>query len=90
MNESLIKLIGRFKALFRWGKLSRKADFKLGEEFQFPENITFCHKGKVHIFVRGLADGKLHMAKNRSCSDIRFYKKQNLRVFCATCRKRLV
>ncbi len=60
------------------------------EEFQLPKNIDFCHKDKVHIFVRGLADGRMHSAKNRNYSDFRFYKKENLKVFCAVCRKRIV
>ncbi len=60
------------------------------EEFQLPSDIDFCHKNKVHIFVRGLADGKMHVAKNRNYSDFRFYKKDNLKVFCATCRKRIM
>ena len=60
------------------------------EEFLLPKDVKFCHKEKVHIFVRGLADGKLHCAKNRNYSDCRFYKKENLRVFCAVCRKRIL
>ena len=84
------------KALINWAKLlgkrGKSVDFgkpKL-EEFQIPEDFQFCHKDKVHIFVRGLADGKIHVAKNRNYSDFRFYKKEGLKVFCAVCRKRLV
>jgi len=69
-------------------------DLNLGrkkvEDFKLPEDIDFCHKKTVHIFVRGLADGKMHAAKNRNYSDFRFYKKDGLKVFCAVCRKRLV
>ena len=83
------------KALINWAKLlsrglPRQASFGTTEEFQLPEDFKFCHKDKVHIFIRGLADGKLHAAKNRNYSDFRFYKKQGLKVFCAVCRKRLV
>ena len=85
------------KAILNWAKvLKRQGGKELGlerqpqEEFQLPKNIEFCHKDKVHIFVRGLADGKLHTAKNRNYSDFRFYKKDGLKVFCAVCRKRLV
>jgi len=60
------------------------------DEFQLPSDFIFCHKDKVHIFVRGLADGKMHAAKNRNHSDFRFYKKDGLKVFCAVCRKRLL
>ncbi|MBI3591328.1 MAG: hypothetical protein HY094_08150 [Candidatus Melainabacteria bacterium] len=75
------------KILSRKGNNSSRS---LHEEFQLPQDFIFCHKDKVHIFVRGLADGKLHAAKNRNYSDFRFYKKDGLKVFCAVCRKRLV
>ncbi len=84
------------KAILNWVKLLNKLDKlpSLGkqkiEEFQIPPDFKFCHKETVHIFVRGLADGKMHVARNRNYSDFRFYKKQGLRVFCAVCRKRLV
>ena len=84
------------KAIINWAKVLSKTgkefdpERKSHEEFQIPSNFQFCHKDKVHIFVRGLVDGKLHVAKNRNYSDFRFYKKESLRVFCAVCRKRLV
>ena len=94
LKESFIKLIGRVKAAFTWWKLGQGhkkwiVDHAL-EDFQLPKEIDFCHKDKVHIIVRGLADGKLHIAKNRNYSDLRFYKKQDLKVFCAVCRKRII
>ena len=82
-----------FKALINWiSVLKRKNNSNRVpiDEFQLPEDFQFCHKDKVHIFVRGLADGKLHSAKHRNYSDFRFYKKQGLKVFCAVCRKRWV
>ena len=86
------------KALINWAKLLSRGVARYAstpgksgiEEFQIPEDFKFCHKETVHIFIRGLADGKLHAAKNRNYSDFRFYKKQGLKVFCAVCRKRLV
>ena len=84
------------KAIVNWIKVlnKRKNPTNLGkqkiEEFQIPEDFKFCHKETVHIFIRGLADGKMHVARNRNYSDFRFYKKQGLKVFCAVCRKRLV
>ena len=84
------------KAFVNWMKvLSKKRNVEAGlpsldRDFQLSPDFNFCHKEKVHIFVRGLADGKLHAAKNRNHSDFRFYKKQGLKVFCAVCRKRLV
>lgn len=85
------------KATFNWAKvLSRRGGKEIdpeklpSSEFQLSKDIEFCHKDKVHIFVRGLVDGKLHVARNRHYSDFRFYKKDNLKVFCTVCRKRLV
>ena len=84
------------KAIINWAKLLGKKHKNVAQnnglkgEFVLPDNIDFCHKDKVHIFVRGLADGKLHSAKNRNYSDCRFYKKENLKVFCAICRRRLL
>ena len=81
------------KALINWTKILIKrkavARYEPTEEFQLPADVEFCHKDKVHIFVRGLADEKLHVARNRNYSDFRFYKKQGLKVFCAVCRKRI-
>ena len=71
-------------------KKSHFPEREKAEEFQLPKDIDFCHKKTVHIFIRGLADGKMHTAKNRNYSDFRFYKKDNLKVFCAVCRKRIV
>ena len=85
------------KAIINWAKVLKKTGGKEidperqpQEEFQVPKGIQFCHKDKVHIFVRGLVDGRLHVARNRHYSDFRFYKKQGLKVFCVVCRKRLV
>lgn len=79
------------KAIANWAKvLSKRTTREPQEEYKLPDNTAFCHKDKVHIFVRGLADNKLHSAKNRNHTDVRFYKKENLKVFCAVCRKRIM
>lgn len=84
------------KAIITWAKLLKQKYKGTGrttniqEEFKLSENVDFCHKDKVHVFVRGLADGKLHSAKYKNYSDVRFYKKANLKIFCATCRKRII
>ena len=84
------------KAIINWAKILKKRsghevdpEKQPIEEFQLPLDFNFCHKDKVHIFVRGLADGKLHVARNRNYSDFRFYKKDGLKVFCAVCRKKI-
>ena len=79
------------KAFLNWlYVLSKKERTNDTQEFDFPVGVELCHKDKVHIFVRGLADSKLHVARNRHYSDFRFYKKQGLKVFCAVCRKRVL
>ena len=84
------------KAILNWAKVLRRRGREIDperlpvEEFQIPKDFQFCHKDKVHIFVRGMADGKMHAAKNRNYSDFRFYKKDGLKVFCAVCRKKLL
>ena len=88
MANYLKAIINWAKLLGKHGKFVNFGKQKL-DEFQIPEDFQFCHKETVHIFVRGLADGKLHVAKNRNYSDFRFYKKEGLKVFCAVCRKRI-
>lgn len=88
MKNYLKLLINRIKILNRIG--TKKLEISQNQDFNLPDDFQFCHKETVHIFVRGLADGKMHVARNRNYSDFRFYKKQGLRVFCAICRKRLV
>ena len=84
------------KAILNWAKVLKRSGREIDperlpiEDFQISKDFQFCHKDKVHIFVRGMADGKMHAAKNRNYSDFRFYKKDGLKVFCAVCRKRLL
>lgn len=91
-----IEMHNYLKAVLNWAKVLKRIGKEIDperqkvEEFRLPKDIIFCHKEKVHIFVRGLVDGKLHAARNRNYSDFRFYKKQGLKVFCATCRKRII
>lgn len=55
------------------------------------EEITVpCCSELVHIAFRGVADDKLYMARNRKWTEVRFYKQNGLRVFCATCRHRVL
>ncbi|MBY0551698.1 MAG: hypothetical protein K2W95_30725 [Candidatus Obscuribacterales bacterium] len=55
------------------------------------EEVTVpCCSETVHIAFRGVADDKLYMARNRKWTEVRFYKQNGLRVFCATCRHRVL
>lgn len=73
IRESLTKLIGHVKAVFIRRKLVREGKRLHDEEFILPSNVDFCHKDKVHIIVRGLVDGRLHIVKNRNYTDVRLF-----------------
>lgn len=48
-----------------------------------------CCKGVVHIYYRGLSDDRLYKALGRPWAEVRFYKPNGLKVFCADCRRRV-
>lgn len=48
-----------------------------------------CCSDKVHIAYRGVSDERLYIARNRTWYEVRFYKPNGLRVFCAVCRRRV-
>ena len=56
-----------------------------------PEETTeeLCCKGVVHITYRGLADDRMYISYNRKWSEVKFFRQNNLRVFCADCRTRI-
>ncbi len=49
-----------------------------------------CCTGKVHIFYRGVSDDHLYVARQRSWSEVKFFRPRGLRVFCQDCRRRLL
>jgi hypothetical protein len=53
------------------------------------EEAELCCDGEVHIAYRGIADDRLYMAYQRKWNEVRFFKPNGLRVFCAGCRRRL-
>lgn len=46
-----------------------------------------CCNGKVHIAYRGLADDRMYISYNRRWEEVKFFRQNNLRVFCADCRR---
>ena len=54
-----------------------------------PEEDETCCEGLVHIAYRGVSDDKMYMAQNRKWAEVKFFKPNGLRVFCAGCRRRL-
>jgi hypothetical protein len=49
-----------------------------------------CCEGVVHIAYRGVLDERLYMAYSRRWDEVRFFKPNGLKVFCAECRRRLI
>ncbi|CAN5376510.1 hypothetical protein BH10CYA1_BH10CYA1_20640 [soil metagenome] len=54
-----------------------------------PEEEVCC-SGIVKIAYRGVSDDRLYLAEGRKWGDVRFFKPNGLRVFCAGCRRRLL
>lgn len=53
-----------------------------------PEEL--CCDGQVHIAYRGVSDDKMYVAYNRKWAEVKFFKPNGLRVFCAGCRRRML
>lgn len=54
------------------------------------ESEEFCCQGVVHIAYRGVSDDRLYMAYSRAWNEVRFFRPNGLKVFCADCRRRLL
>lgn len=54
------------------------------------EEVELCCTGTVHIAYRGLADDRLYMVYSRKWAELRYFRQNGLRVFCADCRQRLL
>ena len=48
-----------------------------------------CCAGSVHIAYRGVSDDKMYISHNRKFDEIKYFRPNGLRIFCADCRKRL-
>ncbi len=48
-----------------------------------------CCAGSVHIAYRGVSDDKMYISHDRKFSEIKYFRPNGLRVFCADCRRRL-
>jgi hypothetical protein len=49
-----------------------------------------CCQGNVHIAYRGVSDDRLYMSRDRGFGEIKYFRPNGLRIFCADCRRRLV
>lgn len=49
-----------------------------------------CCSGSVHVAFRGLSDDRLYLSRGRRFSEVKYFKQNGLKVFCAGCRRRLI
>lgn len=54
------------------------------------EEVEICCQGTVHIAYRGMADDRMYVSYSRKWAELRFFRPNGLRVFCADCRQRLL
>ena len=54
-----------------------------------PDDIPCCD-GQVHIAYRGVSDDRLYIVYARKWSEVRYFRQNALRVFCAGCRRRVL
>jgi hypothetical protein len=55
-----------------------------------PAEEMVCCKGMVHIAYRGIADDRVYISYSRLWNEIRFFRPNGLKVFCADCRSRVL
>ncbi len=53
------------------------------------EDYELCCRGKVHIAYRGLADDRMYISYDREWQEVKYFRQNNLRVFCSDCRRRV-
>ena len=79
-----MSLIGFFKSLLGKGELPQSSS---------PDSTicgaTAACTDSVHIAYRGLADDRMYLVRDRKWAEVKYFKPNGLRVFCATCRRRL-
>lgn len=60
------------------------------QETSGKDEDLVCCKGIVHIAYRGIADDRMYLSYARQWNEIRFFRPNGLRVFCADCRHRVL
>ena len=54
-----------------------------------PEEEVCCN-GIVHIAYRGVSDDRMYISHSRHWREIKYFRPQGLKVFCADCRTRVL
>jgi hypothetical protein len=90
-NPKNLSVFEKMKSFFRQAHASESpnesADRSEGGRSKTADSA--CCQRIVHIAYRGLSDDRLYLAENRALSEVKFFRPNGLRVFCAGCRKRL-
>jgi len=68
----------------------KKSDSSASAAEAEEEVLQPCCQGKVHIAYRGVSDDRLYLSKDRAFNELKFFRPNGLRVFCADCRRRMV
>lgn len=90
-KKALRDFVAGARALARKKKLGAPQAQVSGEaEDSSPEEDLVCCKGIVHIAYRGIADDRMYLSYSRQWNEIRFFRANGLRVFCADCRHRVL
>ena len=54
------------------------------------DSLNACCSDQVHIAYRGVSDDRLYLSYDRKWADVKFFRPNGLRVFCASCRRRIL
>jgi len=49
-----------------------------------------CCSPSVHVAYRGVSDDRLYLSCDRKWGDVKYFRPNGLRVFCAGCRRRIL
>ena len=89
-KRAMRDFVASARALARKKKGSPQAGDKSQAEDSSPAEDLVCCKGVVHIAYRGIADDRMYLSYSRQWNEIRFFRANGLRVFCADCRHRVL
>lgn len=55
------------------------------------DQIPCCQGGgEVHVAYRGVSDDRMYIVYGKKWSEVKYFRPNGLRVFCAGCRRRLL
>ncbi|MBS1989083.1 MAG: hypothetical protein JSS83_01125 [Cyanobacteria bacterium SZAS LIN-3] len=72
------------------GKAASRPQKPAPQEQEEVEVLEPCCQGRVHIAYRGVSDDRLYISHDRAFAEIKFFRPNGLRIFCADCRRRMV